>query len=64
MSQAKRRDEIDLIVDDILAKPERAEELKRLLRDRLGAPAEIRQSRLRVVVSNDDPDSLWDNMPI
>lgn len=64
MSQAKRRDEIDVIVDDILARPDRAEELKRLLRDRLGQPANVQKARFRVVASNSDPDSLWDNVPV
>ncbi len=66
MSQAKRRDEIDVIVDDIIAKPERAEELKRLLRDRCMAPvaAAGRRAHLTVVHPGSDPDSLWDNVPI
>jgi hypothetical protein len=64
MSQAHRRDDIDMIVDDILARPERAEELKRILRDRLGTPANSRKAQFKVVVSNDDPDSLWDNVPV
>lgn len=67
MSQAKRRDDIDLFVEDLLARPERAEELKRALRDRLGAPvpATGRRSHLRVVSDTaSDPDSLWDNVPV
>ena len=58
MSQAKRRDDIDMIVDDILARPDRAEELKRMLRDRLGVPANqsARRASLRVVqASANDP---------
>lgn len=67
MSQAKRRDEIDVFVEDLLARPERAEELKRVLRGRLGTPVSTTQRRahLRVVdTSGSDPDSLWDNMPV
>lgn len=66
MNQAKRRDEIDVIVDDLLASPERAEELKVRLRDRLGAQGweSGRFARLRVVSNADDPDSLWDNVPV
>ncbi|MCV2871671.1 hypothetical protein OEZ71_05130 [Defluviimonas sp. WL0050] len=67
MSQAKRRDDIDLFVDDLLARPERAEELKRMLRDRLGAPIPPfgRRPHLKVVSETaNDPDSLWDNVPV
>lgn len=67
MSQAKRRDDIDLFVEDLLARPDRAEELKRMLRDRLGAPMTTngRRTHLKVVSeTTNDPDSLWDNVPI
>ena len=67
MSQAKRRDDIDAFVDDLLAMPDRAEELKRMLRDRLGAPMSTteRRAHLRVVHHTEsDPDSLWDNVPV
>ncbi|MGB3316316.1 MAG: hypothetical protein WBB85_18095 [Albidovulum sp.] len=67
MSQAKRHDDIDVFVEDLLARPDRAEELKRMLRDRLGAPLSTpaRRAHLKVVVDTaSDPDSLWDNVPV
>ncbi len=67
MNQAKRHDDIDVFVEDLLARPDRAEELKRMLRDRLGAPLEKseRRAHLRVVRETaSDPDSLWDNVPV
>ncbi len=67
MSQAKRRDDIDVFVDDLLATPDRAEELKRILRDQLGAPLSDtgRRAHLKVVRdAKNDPDSLWDNVPV
>lgn len=65
-SEARRRDEIDAIVDDILAAPERAEELKRLLRARL-ARLETAHGRPRLRLVKDDrgdPDTFWDNVPV
>lgn len=67
MSQAKLRDEIDMILDDLLARPDRAEELKRKLRDTLETTGfrRTRHAHLKVVTDSvNDPDSLWDNMPV
>ncbi|WP_415183176.1 hypothetical protein [Phaeovulum sp.] len=66
MSQTNRRDEIDLFVDDLLANPARAEELKSKLRYSLGdpeAPAQRRARRHLITVCG-DAESLWDNMPV
>ncbi|MGB3177927.1 MAG: hypothetical protein WBC68_16605 [Albidovulum sp.] len=66
MTQAKRRDEIDMIVDDILASPERVEEWKARLRDRLDSSSKPTRpaTTLKIVHSAEDPESLWDNLPV
>jgi len=64
MNHVPRRDEIDIIVDDILANPARAEELKGRLRHRLpredrGAVGHVAHRRALA-----DIDDLWDNVPV
>lgn len=63
MIHVPNRDEIDIIVDDILANPTRAEELKGRLRHRL--PAEPRATgHLAHRRALADLDDLWDNVPV
>lgn len=70
MSQPQRRDEIDLFVDDLLADPDRAEELKGKLRQTFGETAtdrttpEKRRAQLRLLTLCNDAESLWDNVPL
>ncbi|MEI2807580.1 hypothetical protein [Albidovulum sp.] len=66
MGQTQRRDEIDLFVDDLLANPERAEELKGKLRETFGdkATPEQRRAQLRLLTLCNDADALWDNVPL
>lgn len=70
MSQPQRRDEIDLFVDDLLANPDRAEELKGKLRQTFGdadadrvAP-EKRRAQLRLLTLCNDAEGFWDNVPV
>ncbi len=58
----ERRDEIDHIVDDLLADPSRAAEAKRQLRRALEAGS----PDLRLVPTHrgSDADDLWDNVPV
>ncbi|SFP72797.1 hypothetical protein [Tranquillimonas alkanivorans] len=63
MKDFVQRDEIDRLIDLVLAQPARAEEVKAVLRARLsGAPT------LRLVAAPDaEPeadDDTWDNVPI
>lgn len=66
MSQTQRRDEIDLFVDDLLANPDRAEELKGRLRRTFGEDAtpEKRRAQLRLLTLCNDAEALWDNVPV
>jgi hypothetical protein len=66
MSLTQRRDEIDLFVDDLLANPNRAEELKGKLRETFGdaATPEKRRAQLRLLTLCSDADGLWDNVPL
>lgn len=67
MNQTQRRDEIDLFVDDLLANPARAEELKSKLRRTFGdAPSspEQRRAQLRLLTLCGDADGEWNNVPI
>jgi hypothetical protein len=54
----------DGIVDALMTDPKRARAVRKLLKDRLGAPSE----RHRYVPSSadidGDADELWDNVPI
>jgi len=66
MNHMPRRDEIDRIVDDILANPARAEELKGRLRN--SVPRPVMDDRVpghpahRRALA--DLDDLWDNVPV
>ncbi|WP_347310870.1 hypothetical protein [Defluviimonas sp. SAOS-178_SWC] len=66
MSQTQRRDEIDLFVDDLLANPERAEELKGQLRHKFGdaVSPEQRRAQLRLLTLCNDAEAMWDNVPV
>lgn len=66
MSQTQRRDEFDQYVDDLLASPDRAEELKRKLRRTFGdqaTPAK-RRAQIRLLTICSDAEALWDNVPL
>ena len=66
MGRTQRRDEIDLFVDDLLANPDRAEELKGKLRQTFGTEAtpEKRRAQLRLLTLCNDAEALWDNVPL
>ena len=66
MSQTQRRDEIDLFVDNLLANPDSAEELKGRLRQTFGETAtpEKRRAQLRLLTLCNDADNFWDNVPL
>ena len=67
-SDVQIRDDIDRIVATILADPERAEDMKALLRLKMVAP-EVLAAVPDVPVARrpapePDVDDLWDNMPV
>ncbi|WP_413720082.1 hypothetical protein [Silicimonas sp. MF1-12-2] len=66
MRQAKWEDEMDRIVETLIAHPERAPELKALLRARFENPSVVRISPVRVVPvpQPDEADDMWDNVPV
>lgn len=66
MGQTQRRDEIDRFVDDLLADPLRADELKGRLRQTFGdrATPEQRRAQLRLLTLCNDAEALWDNVPL
>ena len=68
MASSKLRQTIDTIVGDIIANPNRAEELKRVLQHRIEGADQTAPQRRHVVgysASHDyDFDSIWDNVPV
>ena len=69
MNQMQRRDEIDLFVDDLLANPGRANELKSKLRETFGdtvtSPKQRRaQLRLLTLCSDAGAGDEWNNVPV
>jgi len=67
MNQTQRRDELDMFVEDLLANPERAEEIKSKLRETFGDTAttpEQRRAQLRLLTLCNDADGEWNNVPL
>lgn len=57
-----RQDDVDRLVDTLLAEPARAEDIKTMLRRRLRGDA---TTHLKAVPSGaDDLDDMWDNVPV
>lgn len=54
------RDAVDLIVDELLEHPSRAEAIKAQLRRKLDTPAR----RPAEAVEAEEPDDLWENLPV
>ncbi|MBM9595681.1 hypothetical protein [Roseitranquillus sediminis] len=57
-------DEVDTIVDAILADPARAGELKHRLRMVVANPKPVTGKRSRNVPKQDPLDELWNNVPL
>lgn len=68
MASSKLRQTIDTIVGDIIANPNRAEELKRILQHRIEGADYTVPPRRHVSghsASHDyEFDSMWDNVPV
>lgn len=66
MRQAFCGDELDRIVETLLAHPERASELKSLLRHRIENPSVVQFSPVAAPLPApvEDADDMWDNVPV
>jgi hypothetical protein len=60
----RTRDDIDMIVDRILARPDRADELKSALRDRIHNRAPRSGDRAMMTVTSVEAEAFWDNVPV
>lgn len=63
---AGRRDDIDRIVDALLENPNRAADIKTLLRQKILAPDVVHVAHPvhDDRVHEDDPEDIWDNVPV
>lgn len=61
-------DDIDRIVDALVADPTRADDIKCLLRGKIAAPDSVNvafpAARYSAAVAQTDVDDMWDNVPI
>jgi hypothetical protein len=70
MKQPHSKDEVDEIVDALVADPTRANDVKAILRHKISAPDIVRmvapKSRIAKVAVTDEEadDDIWDNLPI
>ena len=66
----KSRDDVDEIVDALVADPSRASDVKALLKRKIAAPDIVRMvvpraANAKFAVADDDAeDDIWDNMPV
>ena len=60
----RTRDDIDVIVDRILARPDRADELKSALRDRMRNRKLHSGDRAKATVKSIEAEAFWDNVPV
>lgn len=56
------QDDVDRLVDTLLAEPDRADDIKNLLRNRLGVERVVHLKAVRSV--SEDLDDMWDNVPV
>lgn len=59
-------DDIDKIVAVLLDDPTRADDMKKLLRQKMKSPSTVRVAVPRVVAKAqaEDADEMWDNVPV
>lgn len=62
MRQASRKDDVDTLVDTLLAEPDRADDIKSMLRHKLDMAGIVHLKP--VPASTDDLDDMWDNVPV
>ena len=68
--QPHNQDEVDEIVDALVADPTRANDVKAILRHKISAPDIVRMvapkaANAKSVVTDEDlDDDIWDNVPI
>ena len=70
VTKPEPRDDVDVIIDTLLAEPERAEDLKTMLRHKMAAPEVGAVAHAKPVAAppeidtQDDVEDLWDNVPV
>ncbi|MDJ1016977.1 MAG: hypothetical protein QNJ35_10730 [Paracoccaceae bacterium] len=69
VTKPEARDDVDVIIDTLLAEPERAEDLKTMLRHKMAAPEVVAVAHAKPVSkpdidAQDDVEDLWDNVPV
>ena len=68
--QPHNQDEVDEIVDALVADPTRANDVKAILRHKISAPDIVRMvapktANVKAAVTDEDlDDDIWDNVPI
>ncbi|MGI9388961.1 MAG: hypothetical protein ACR2O1_02790 [Boseongicola sp.] len=68
--QLQNQDEVDEIVEALVADPTRANDVKALLRRKIAAPGVVqlvvpsKEGQKSVVIEEDSDDDVWDNMPV
>ena len=68
--RASDADDVDALVEALVAHPERADDVKALLRRKLAAPDVVRVLMPEKAITDtpkdidDSEDDLWDNVPI
>jgi hypothetical protein len=65
-SHVRIDDDVDRIVDALVADPTRAEDLKSVLRSKLVAPDAVRVALpfRAVSVASEEAEDMWDNVPV
>ena len=65
MRQSQVRDDVDVMVDQLLADPSQAETVKNALRARLtDKVAQLKRESTPRPVADDSDEDFWDNVPI
>jgi len=70
MKQPHSQDEVDEIVDALVADPTRADDVKAMLRHKISAPDIVRMVAPKVGIAKDavtdeeSDDDIWDNLPV
>ena len=64
VSSAANQDAIDWFTEEVTRNPARADELKRVLRDKIGLKPEQTGVALPWRRPAEDPEDYWDNVPV
>lgn len=64
IAQDHAADDIDIIVDALMRNPENADDIKTLLRQKMGSPSKVRVLSAGKKEQASEPDEFWDNFPV